>query len=64
MSHPDPAHADTEAITAALNLVYPDVDAEPDSSLRTAAVETLRRVEWDESDDAGVRTNGSPGDGS
>jgi len=40
------ARHDLDAITAALNQVYEEVDAEPDAALRVVGAETLKRVEW------------------
>ena len=40
------ARHDPDAITAALNRVYEEVDADPDPALRAVGAETLKRVEW------------------
>ena len=40
------ARHDPDAVTAALNQVYGDGDAEPDPAVRAAAAETLKRIEW------------------
>jgi metal-responsive CopG/Arc/MetJ family transcriptional regulator len=40
------ARHDPDAVTAALNRVYGEVDVEPDPALRAAGIETLKRVEW------------------
>jgi metal-responsive CopG/Arc/MetJ family transcriptional regulator len=40
------ARRDQDAITAALDRVYADVDDQPDSAVVEAGIRTLQRAEW------------------
>ena len=62
MSRTEWSKDDPESITAALNRVYDGLDGEPDPAILAAGIETLKRVEWDDSGQESEPSTSHPAD--